>query len=53
VITHGGYESGLDHYGWIYILPARDRTLVLLSNSPEDLASEVVEGVLRIVVSAP
>lgn len=53
LITHAGAESGLDHYGWVYVLPASGTTLVLLSNSPEELASQVTNGALRIILSAP
>jgi CubicO group peptidase (beta-lactamase class C family) len=53
LITHSGAETGLDHYGWVYVLPASGLTLVLLSNSPEDLAGQVSRGALRIILSAP
>ncbi|HEX8322101.1 serine hydrolase domain-containing protein [Longimicrobium sp.] len=53
LITHSGAETGLDHYGWVYVLPASGLTLVLLSNSPEELAGQVSRGALRIILSAP
>jgi CubicO group peptidase (beta-lactamase class C family) len=53
LITHSGAESGLDHYGWVYVLPASGLTFVLLSNSPEELAGQVRGGALRIILSAP
>ncbi|HEY0023998.1 MAG TPA: serine hydrolase domain-containing protein [Longimicrobium sp.] len=53
LVTHSGAETGLDHYGWVYVLPASGLTLVLLSNSPEELAGQVSRGALRIILSAP
>ncbi|HLM68543.1 MAG TPA: serine hydrolase domain-containing protein [Longimicrobium sp.] len=53
LITHSGAETGLDHYGWVYVLPASGLTMVLLSNSPEELASQASRGALRIILSAP
>jgi CubicO group peptidase (beta-lactamase class C family) len=52
LITHSGAESGPDHYGWIYVLPTSGLAFVLLSNSPEERATQVSRGALRIILAA-
>ncbi len=53
VIMHGGFESGLNHGGVIYIFPTRATTVVLLSNSPEDITRNVRSSVLQVTVPTP
>ncbi len=50
LITHGGFESGMNHGGVIYIFPTLDTSVVLLSNSREDVVRKVRNGVLQVLV---
>lgn len=50
-ITHAGAEDGLQHFGWIYWLPASETSVILMSNSPEERAKETLSGLLKAVRS--
>jgi CubicO group peptidase (beta-lactamase class C family) len=48
VISHGGADDLLNHFGWIYVYPESDLTLTLLvSGVPEDRATEILRGALQ------
>jgi CubicO group peptidase (beta-lactamase class C family) len=48
VISHGGADDLLNHFGWIYVYPEADLTLTLLvSGVPEDRATEILRGALQ------
>ncbi|MFN2239833.1 MAG: hypothetical protein ABR524_10620 [Thermoanaerobaculia bacterium] len=47
LITHSGAESGLDHYSSLRRYIDEGIAVVLLSNSPEELTWEVLQGLLE------
>lgn len=38
-ISHSGAESALQHFGWMFLYPDKQSSFILLSNSPEEIAS--------------
>lgn len=50
-ISHAGAEDGLQHFGWMYWIPARETSVMLLSNNPEERAKETLDDLLKAVMS--
>lgn len=50
-VTHAGAEDGLQHFAYLYWIPSRRTTVVILSNNKEERATKMRDDLLDAVLS--